>query len=240
MKKISVLLLFTFITLSFCLFVAPLTKTAYAKSAAECQKADFLLLPTWYKHLTFDDNCNIVFNQQIVNEDGSINESFDYGAIWKIGLAIVEMLLMLAGIIAVAFTMIGAFQFATAQGSPDKVAKARNTVTNAVVGAIVAILASRVVGYIAGKFASPDPDSYGLITATADKGTITTIFNIALTALGAISVLVLTISGIQFILSSSNPDKVAKARNAIYYALTGLAVAIFGAALINFIIGRVT
>ena len=51
--------------------------------------------------------------------------------------------------------------------------------------------------------------------------------------------LVLTISGIQFVLSSSNPDKVAKARNAIYYALTGIAVAVFGAALINFIIGRV-
>jgi hypothetical protein len=244
MAKKSLLISAFAVTMFFLTLLAwPLPSVSAAsgvKTAGACGKnSTFLLMPTWYKHLDFDDNCSIVFSHQIVDKDGNIDKNFDYGTIWKIALAVVEMLLMLAGMVATAFVMIGAFKFTTTQGSPDKLAKARMTVANAIVGALIAILASRVVGYMAGKF-SAGSTSYGLVNASADKGTITTIFNIALTALGAISVLALTISGIQFIVSSNNPDKIAKARNAIYYAITGLAVAIFGATLINFVVGRLS
>ena len=239
-KRLSFMLMFSLFALSFCLLSPQMTNTAHAKTAVQCQKGNFLLLPAWYKHLTFDDNCGVIFTEQVVDASGNVSQNFDYSALWKIALTIVEMLLMLAGMIAAVYTMVGAFQFVTTQGSPDKLAKARTTVTNAIVGAIIAVVASKVVGYITSRFASPDSASYGLVKAAADKGTITTIFNIALTALGAVSVLVLTISGLQFILSSSNPDKVAKARNAIYYSLAGLAVAIFGAAIVNFVIGRLS
>ena len=240
-KKLVTFFIFTILLCGACLFATPYANTAFAvKTAEDCQKAEFFLLPTWYKHLEFDDNCSIQFSEQIINsEDGTINNNFDYSVIWRIGTALIEMLLMVAGFVALVFVMVGAFQIITSQGSPDKFAKARQTVTNGIVGAVIAILASRVVGYIVKKFGSPDPDNYGLVTASANNATITTLFNIALTALGAISVLVLIISGIQFIVSSGNPDKVAKARNAIYYALAGLIVAVFGAALINFIISRV-
>jgi hypothetical protein len=40
-------------------------------------------------------------------------------------------------------------------------------------------------------------------------------------------------------LSRGVPDKIAQARNTIIYALVGLAVAIFAAVLVNFVIGGV-
>jgi hypothetical protein len=229
--------------LAIVLLAAPASAASGATTSGACGKnTTFFLMPTWYKYLDVQGappNCTIEFSQQVVDDNGNINDSFDYGVIWKIGVAVIEMLLTLAGLVAFIFVLIGAFQFTTAQGSPDRVAKARKTVTNGVVGALVGILASRVIGYIAAKFAVPSGRAYGLVNAGTDSA-IKDALNIALTALGALSVLVLTISGLQFVLSSANPDKVAKARNAIYYALTGLAVAIFGAALINFIIGRVS
>lgn len=50
-----------------------------------------------------------------------------------------------------------------------------------------------------------------------------------------ISVLVIVIAGIQFIISSGEPGKVAKARNTILYALIGLIVALSATALASFV-----
>lgn len=50
-----------------------------------------------------------------------------------------------------------------------------------------------------------------------------------------ISVLVIVIAGIQFILSSGEPGKVAKARNAILYAVVGLVVSLSATAIASFV-----
>jgi hypothetical protein len=75
--------------------------------------------------------------------------------------------------------------------------------------------------------------------ATAGDSKAKLILNIVFGILGAISVLVITYSGIQFMLSRGAPDKIAQARNTIIYALVGLAIAIFAAVLVNFVIGGV-
>ena len=141
--------------------------------------------------------------------------------------------------VAIIFVIIGGFKFIVAQGNPDKVAKARNTLANALVGALIAILASRVVGYIAGIYPPADRTAtYGLLNAQATGSVFGTVINILLTLVGAVCVLMITISGIQFIVSSGNPDKVAKARNSIYYALLGLVIAIFAASIVNLIVDK--
>jgi hypothetical protein len=66
------------------------------------------------------------------------------------------------------------------------------------------------------------------------------ILNVAFGILGAISLLVVTIAGIQFAASGGDPQKVAKARNTIFYALIGLGVAIFAAVIVDFVIAKVT
>jgi hypothetical protein len=50
-----------------------------------------------------------------------------------------------------------------------------------------------------------------------------------------ISVIIIVIAGIQFILSSGEPGKVAKARNAILYAVVGLVVSLSATAIASFV-----
>lgn len=235
MKKTFFAYLLTF-ALAFC-FLIP-APVAFAADNG-CTNS-FLGIPTWYKYLNPQPpNCDIELTTKIVNDDGTISEKVDFKDIWLIGFAIIEILSVLAGIAAVVFVIIGGFKFITAQGAPDKTAEARNTILNALVGVLIAIVASRVVAYVAGKLATGEAP-YGLISTNADSGALVGIFNIVFTIIGAISVLMITIAGFQFITSSGNPEKVTKARNAIYYSLIGILVTIFATALVNFVIDKTT
>lgn len=75
------------------------------------------------------------------------------------------------------------------------------------------------------KFAAPlinAPTS--LPQVSADESRIASIV-VYLSVLGAaISVLIIVIAGIQFIIASGEPTKIAKARSAILYAVVGLIV----------------
>lgn len=56
---------------------------------------------------------------------------------------------------------------------------------------------------------------------------------------GAIAMLVIVIAGIQFILSQGDPQKSAKARNAIIYAGVGLGLMVAAFSLVSFVAGSV-
>jgi hypothetical protein len=55
---------------------------------------------------------------------------------------------------------------------------------------------------------------------------------------GAITLLVITVAGLQYVLSQGNPQATAKAKNTILYALIGLAICIFAFAIVKFVIGN--
>lgn len=69
-----------------------------------------------------------------------------------------------------------------------------------------------------------------------NNDTIATIMTIVLTILGAVAFLMLVVSGLRFVLSSGEPDKVAQARNGIIYALVGLILAISAQAIVVFVV----
>lgn len=72
--------------------------------------------------------------------------------IWNIAWAAVEIILYIGGIAAVFFIIYGGIQFVTSQGQPDKTAQARKTLTYAIAGLVIAIIATVVVRYVAGLF----------------------------------------------------------------------------------------
>jgi ABC-type Fe3+ transport system permease subunit len=96
----------------------------------------FLTFPTWYEYIHDPGNCKAI---QITG----IND------VWLIVAAVIEILLRVAGIFAVVFIMYGGFQYLTSQAEPDKVNKAKHTIINALVGLIIAILASVIINFIA-------------------------------------------------------------------------------------------
>ena len=73
---------------------------------------------------------------------------------------------------------------------------------------------------------------------TQVNGIIKTIVEVLLTAVGAISIIMIVIGGIMFALSSGDAQKAAKARNTVLYAVVGLAVSLFASAIVNFVFNR--
>lgn len=114
----------------------PNAVTTFAeKSAADCKGGDFFGLPTWFKYLKFDDNCNPITSQ------GSVA--------FLVMLAIADILLWAAGFLAVVFVIFGGFKFITSQGEPQQIAGARKTILNALIGLAIAVLAAQLVSFIA-------------------------------------------------------------------------------------------
>ena len=60
------------------------------------------------------------------------------------------------------------------------------------------------------------------------------VFSIA----GVIAVIVIAISGFRYVVSQGDPTNTAKAKNAIIYALIGLAVCVSAVTIVNFVGGR--
>lgn len=114
-------------------------KPVLAASAANCTGSSGRLLqfPTWYKYL----------NPTFENGECKINAPFPE-SIGKILLAVFEIILRLAGILAVIFTIWGGFQFILSQGEPERSSNARSTIINALIGLAIAVSSVAIVNLI--------------------------------------------------------------------------------------------
>lgn len=126
------------------------------KDVDECIKTFFGLKP-WYAYLDHsfvtnipdkhDNPCDVecfnVFSVKYANPCGGKNS--DVPAVM---LAILDDMLRIAGIVAVAFVFVGAFQYAYSQGEPDKTAAAQSSIVNALIGLAIAITAVAFVNFI--------------------------------------------------------------------------------------------
>jgi hypothetical protein len=72
----------------------------------------------------------------------------------------------------------------------------------------------------------------------ADQPELDTILSIVFGIIGALALLMITISGLRYITSAGSPEKTAKAKNGIIYALVGLVIAITAEALVNFVVDK--
>lgn len=116
--------------------------THFAAVADACNNNGFFGFPHWYKYLDVrqltingEKTCQVV--------DFSIP-----GDLTLVALAILDMLLRLAGMVAVGFVVYGSIQYVTSQGEPDGVKKAQNTIVNALIGVVIALVAAATVSFI--------------------------------------------------------------------------------------------
>jgi hypothetical protein len=77
----------------------------------------------------------------------------------------------------------------------------------------------------------------GLPTPYADNTALSNILGIAFGAIGALALLMITISGFRYILSAGDPQKMSKAKNALIYSLVGLAIAVAAESIVGFVAG---
>jgi hypothetical protein len=114
---------------------------AQTTSASACQTRakdgmSFLFqFPTWYKYLELNSNCEVA--------DFKVP-----GDIWLVAIAVVEILLRVAGLVAFGFTVWGGFKYVMSRGNPSEASKARQTIIDAIIGIAITTIATVLVAYI--------------------------------------------------------------------------------------------
>jgi len=82
------------------------------------------------------------------------------------------------------------------------------------------------------------PNELNVPKGTPDS-VLPTIMKIVFAIAGAITVLIITISGLRLAVSVGDPQAVTKTRNTIVYALLGLIVCIVGYTIVTFVVNHI-
>lgn len=77
-----------------------------------------------------------------------------------------------------------------------------------------------------------------LPNVTAGPGLLSKILSLVFAITGAISLLIITIAGFKFVISSGDSNRISQARGAILYALIGLIITISGMAIVTFVLNK--
>jgi type IV secretion system pilin len=111
--------------------------------AAACTKPHIFGIPSWYSYLDLKYNA-------LTKTCDVVNFSVP-GSFLLILLAILDMALNVAGLVAVAFVIYGGIQLITSRGEPDKMTQARSTITDALVGLAITLIAVGLVSFLGSK-----------------------------------------------------------------------------------------
>jgi len=116
----------------------------------DLSSGNFLHFPTWYSYL----QGQFIYKDVQDPSKGLICDQAPHLShltdVWLVVAAIIEILLRVAAIAAVAFVVYAGIQYATSQGSPEKTGQAKSTLVNAVIGLAIAIMAAAIISFIAG------------------------------------------------------------------------------------------
>ena len=97
-------------------------------------------LPRWYEYL----NGSVDPHGKCAPTISGLSD------VWLIVAAIIEILLRVAALAAVAGVIYGGILYTTSQGSPDKTGQAKNALINALLGLAIAVSAAAAVSFVAG------------------------------------------------------------------------------------------
>lgn len=119
--------------------------------AAGCNaNATFFGIPPWYKYLIIGGRMET--NSDPVN--GIVSCDFKDGIQWAggdfplIAMGILDICIRISALVAVGFIIYGGISYITSEGSPDQTKNAQTTIVNALIGLVIAIIATPVVSYI--------------------------------------------------------------------------------------------
>jgi cytochrome bd-type quinol oxidase subunit 2 len=72
------------------------------------------------------------------------------------------------------------------------------------------------------------------------NSTLTTFINIFSAIVGLVAVIMIIVSGLQFMTSSGNAQNIAKARSTLLYAIVGLVIVVLAQVIVHFVITQAT
>ena len=120
-------------------------KTAFFTPGDGCTRT-FLGFRPWYQGLPRGE----AVNGSSLCVVGTPTEDQLPAFVWTIVLNVLADLFSVIGYLAIIFVIYGGFLFIMARGDPGKIAKGKKTLTTAVIGVAIAILATLIVNTIIG------------------------------------------------------------------------------------------
>ena len=176
----------------------------------------------------FEGNCDSTFLGLTSWHCGvkiSDEESLKTG-IWKIVTNISIDITIIAAYLVIGYVIYGGYMYMMSEGDPNKVATGKKTLTQAFIGLAIVMSAYVIMnairfallgssGQLVGCASNVCVDANSLVT-----GAIQWAIGIA----GLVALIFVVYGGITYSMSSGDPTKLQKAKNAILYALIGLAI----------------
>jgi hypothetical protein len=110
-------------------------------TACSNESQSFLSFPKWYKYLSasYDEERHVC----------ELSPDFEQPSTYTgIAFALLEILLRIAGLVAVVFVIVGGFTFVTSDGQPERAKNARWTIFNALIGLGIVLSATVIVNFI--------------------------------------------------------------------------------------------
>ncbi len=119
--------------------MSPIIQQSVSNFAAVCGTTDnsFFNFPTWYQYLNPHDV------QGVCTVDFAFPNSIPL-----VALAIVDILLRVAAMVAIGFVIYGGIKYTTSQGEPQALANARETIIGALAGLAIATVATAAISFI--------------------------------------------------------------------------------------------
>lgn len=129
--------------------------------AAACNNnATFFVLPAWYRGLSQTTS-------SVNGRDVCLINFTDKTHTWQqsvvtVAINVLDGLIRLAGLLAVVFIILGGIRYITSQGESSGISAAKQTITRAITGLIIAICAVLILNFIAGTIfgLTVDKDNY--------------------------------------------------------------------------------
>ncbi len=114
--------------------------TNFAAQACTADNAGFFNFPTWYKYL----------DPHVVSGVCAVDFKFP-DSLPLVALAVVDILLRVAALVAVGYVIFGGVKYTISQGEPQALADARSTIIGSLVGLAIATIATALVSFIGNK-----------------------------------------------------------------------------------------
>jgi len=132
------------------------------------------------------------------------------------------------GILAVVFIIIGGLRYVLSNGDSKKLEQARNTITYAIVGLVLAILAYAITQFIV-----------QIVDGSSWQKFRDSVINTLIYGVGVISVIMVIVNGFRFTTSAGDPSKAKSAREGVLYAVIGVVIAIVAFSIVNFVLASI-
>ena len=206
-------------------------ESAGALGGKNCGVDGFLGFKPWYAGLCDEDN-NIAPPAQ--GDDDEIARF-----VWTIVLNVLVDLTVAIGYLALGFVIYGGYLYIMSQGDPGKATRGKKTLTNAIVGTIIALSASVAVNTVRVILGINNDNSWDQGGKIYTVEQVQGVFNWAYTVAGVVAVIFIIKNAIDYMISQGDPGKTRKATQGIIYAVVGLVIVLLAAVITAFVLNAI-